>query len=151
MEKNVHRFRLLETSARFKEVKHYEKTTSTPFNSYIEDFANISLQRHFNKSQNVAYWYKSAPRKKDDTRGAWDKHPVTGLFRTQHPQIYYGDVSKWINGYIKKHTLLLFCFSRDMKEMVIFEYKDYYPSLYDFEQFVTSEMISILSLNKLIN
>ncbi len=128
----LHEFRKIQTSDKYKEVKHYEKTTSTPFNSYIEDFANISKQRCFNNSQNVAFWYKSAPRKKDDTRGNWDKDPITGLFRTSNPCIYYGDISSYANGRYKKHTFLFFLFSIDMEVLMIVEYKDFYPNNLDY-------------------
>ena len=56
----IHSFNKLETSNNFKEVKHSERfwISGNEAKTRIKDFANISLQRHFNKSQSVYFWYK---------------------------------------------------------------------------------------------
>ena len=54
----IHSFNKLETSNKFKEVKHFERfwISGNEAKTRIKDFANISLQRHFNKSQSVYFW-----------------------------------------------------------------------------------------------
>lgn len=65
---NIHQFAKIEISDKYKEVTHFEKIHQTATSRYILDFANISVQRNFNRSENVAFWYKPAPRKADGTR-----------------------------------------------------------------------------------
>ncbi|WP_172916822.1 hypothetical protein [Capnocytophaga canis] len=124
---NIHQFAKIETSDKYKEVTHFEKIHQTANSRHILDFANISVQRNFNRSENVAFWYKPAPRKADGTRAKWGE-VLTGLFRTAHPQIYYGDISsKDHYGRYKKHTLLFFVFNTDRTKLAIVEYPNYYP------------------------
>lgn len=137
----IHRFAKVETSDQYKEVAHYERTHQTHPSKYIEDFANISVQRHFNRSQNVAFWYKTAHRKGNGTRATWSKQPITGLFRTAHPQIYYGDLSTFNNGRRHRHSLLFFVFNTDRTQLAILEYPNYYP--FDIALCVKMQVIEI--------
>ncbi|GIM48810.1 hypothetical protein [Capnocytophaga stomatis] len=138
----IHQFAKIETSDKYKEVTHYERIHQTATSRYIQDFANISVQRNFNRSENVAFWYKPASRKQDGKRDTWAKHPLTGLFRTAHPQIYYGDISsKDHYGRYKKHTLLFFVFNIDRTKLAIIEYPNFYP--YDLELCVNVQVLQI--------
>ena len=137
----IHRFAKIETSDKYKEVSHYERTHQTAPSRYILDFANISVQRNFNRSENVAFWYKPAHRKTNGTRDKWQP-AITGLFRTSHPQIYYGDVSSPDQyGRQKKHTLLYFVFNSDRTKLAIIEVPNYYPI--DVPLCVAMQMITI--------
>lgn len=138
----VHRFVRLETSDKYKEVTHYEKESQNAQSPYILDFANISVQRNFNRSENVAFWYKPAPRKADGKRGTWAKNPITGLFRTSHPRIYYGDVSSQCDGRYRKHTFLFFVFNYDMSKMAIIEFQGFYPK--DVARFISEKLPNVI-------
>lgn len=137
----IHSFDRVETSDKYKEVKHFERIwiSGNEAKTRIKDFANISLQRHFNKSQNVYFWYRNASMN-NGKRGKWSA-PITGLFATNHNLIYFGDISeKQPNGYTRKVSFLFFVFKYDNSRMVIFEYPNYYPSANDIEAFISDQI-----------
>ena len=137
----IHSFNKLETSNNFKEVKHFERIwiSGNEVKTRIKDFANISLQRHFNKSHGVDFWYKNASMN-NGKRGKWSD-PITGLYPTNNSLIYYGDISeKQANGYTRKVSFLFFVFKYDNSRMVIFEYPNYYPPANEISDFISRQI-----------
>lgn len=129
-----HLFRVVNPE-RYKEVRHYELKSGTEI-SFLPHWANISRNREFNKSQDVAFWYKS----KDLNGIKWTK-VITGLKRTRNSKVYFGDIPKIVNGkYLPRH-LLIFVFSTDSMVLTIYAYKDFYPS--DEEGFVNHFITSL--------
>ena len=137
----IHSFDRVETSDKYKEVKHFTRfcIRGNEANTRIKECANISLQRHFNKSQNVCYWYKGASMN-NGKRGKWSS-PITGLYPTNNSLIYYGDISeKQPNGYMRKVSFLFFVFKCDNSRMAIFEYPNYYPPASEVGAFISSQI-----------
>ncbi|MDO4729118.1 MAG: hypothetical protein Q4B43_08965 [Bacteroidota bacterium] len=112
----LHKFSEIPTN--YKEVRHYQRIHGihTP---NVKEFTNISVQRHFNNSKNVSFWYKTA-HKENGKRGAWS-NPITGLFSTKYKGVYYGDIQE--NG--RKKQLLIFVFDECFKNLSILEYPSY--------------------------
>ena len=137
----IHSFNRIETSDNYKEVKHFERfwISGNEAKTCIKECANISLQRHFNKSQGVYFWYKGASMN-NGKRGKWSS-PITGLYPTNNSLIYYGDISeKQPNGYTRKVSFLFFVFKYDNSRMVIFEYPNYYPPASEVGAFISSQI-----------
>lgn len=130
----VHKFTEIPTE--YKEVRHYQRTHGV-HSENVKEFVNISLQRHFNKSQNVSFWYKTA-HKENGKRGAWSK-PITGLFRTKYEGVYYGDIQK--NGH--KTQLLFFVFDEYFKRLVIVEYPSYPKDLHGTIAYLSSAFFQL--------
>lgn len=137
----IHSFDRVETSDKYKEVKHFTRICirGNEANTRIKECANISLQRHFNKSHGVYFWYKNASMN-NGKRGKWSD-PITGLFATNHNLIYFGDISeKQANGYTRKVSFLFFVFKYDNSRMVIFEYPNYYPPANEISDFISRQI-----------
>ena len=137
----IHSFDRVETSDKYKEVKHFTRfcIRGNEANTRIKECANISLQRHFNKSQGVYFWYKGASIN-NGKRGKWSD-PITGLYPTNNSLIYYGDISeKQANGYTRKVSFLFFVFKYDNSRMVIFEYPNYYPPTNEVSDFISRQI-----------
>ncbi len=107
---------------KFKEVTHYEQTNFETENSHLAYFANISRNREFNNSKNVAFWYKS----KELNGKKWG-NCITGLKRTSNRNIYFGDIAQVVfNRHVPTH-LLIFIFSNEFRNLQILTFKDFYP------------------------
>ena len=111
---------------RYKEVRYYDSITPITDN-LLKPIVNISVNRQFNKSENVAYWYKNKGQNDTKLSGC-----ITGLKRTNDKNIFYGDIPTKINGRFRPQHLIIFRFSEDLTALQIEIYKDYYP--YDIEE-----------------
>lgn len=120
-----------EVPTKYKEVRHYQLNGDP--SEVVKEFANISVQRFFNHSQGVAFWYKAATTH-HGKRTAWS-NPVTGLFSTSYNNIFYGDIS--LNG--RRVQLLFFAFSEDFTRLLIVEFPTYPIN----QNIITSELKSL--------
>lgn len=89
---------------KYKSVRHYEEVTG---NTRHFKYVNISENRNFAKSK-PEFWFKVRNGKK------WGK-PLTGLFKTDYPNIYKGDLQK------RTHLILFqFLENGDKLKIVVF-------------------------------
>lgn len=96
---------------KYRSVKHYELTDCKNGLSLLSQTINISKNRNFAISM-PDYWLKVRQGKK------WSAY-ITGLFKTNTPNIYKGDANR-------KQHLLVFEFSSNDEVLKIHYYQNYY-------------------------
>lgn len=98
---------------KYKIVRHYELVDIINGIQYLPDIINISKDRSFAKSS-PKYWLKFKT-------GKHFGKCETGLFKTKHNTIYFGDLNK-------RQHLLIFWFSDNADSIQILYYKDYFTT-----------------------
>ncbi|MEO2062758.1 MAG: hypothetical protein ABGW97_07250 [Christiangramia sp.] len=98
-------------AGKYATVRHYELALTTNGNSLLSDKINIQKDRNFAKSM-PDYWLKIRKGNK------WTR-PITGLFKTEKKNLFYGDR-------FKKRDMILVKFSEIHDEVTIYIFQNFY-------------------------
>lgn len=94
--------------------RHYQLVPSNKqAPQLITSLLNISVNRGFAKSKPIYF-------SKERNGNKWHKTTLTGLFKTQKENMFYGDRAK--------KDLILFYFKNNEEDLIITYYKDQYKA-----------------------
>ena len=99
---------------KYTSTRHYKSLSTNHKNSPLTELLNISKDRNCAKSM-PNYWVQVREHNK------WKKPRLTGLFKTQYPNIYKGDISK------RKH-LLLVKFLDKTNTIIVYYFENYHTT-----------------------
>lgn len=99
---------------KYTSTRHYKCVNDDFKKSPLSELLNISKDRNCAKSM-PDFWVQV----REDEK--WKKPRLTGLFKTNHPNIYKGDISK------RRH-LIMVKFLEKTNAIIVFFFEDYHTS-----------------------
>lgn len=99
---------------KYTSTRHFKCVNNDYVNTPLSELLNISKDRNCAKSM-PDYWVQVREHNK------WKKPRLTGLFKTQYPKIYRGDISR------RKH-LLLVKFLDHSNTMIVYYFENYHTT-----------------------